>query len=283
MMERVNVRELWARGPFPTLPLTLAGLVLAALILAVPSVRSAEPEAEPEIVRRYGYRVEEKLAMDRGNFTQGLQVYGDRLYVGTGLYGESRLREYTFPAMELKKDIALPTSVFGEGIARYENRIYQLTWKSGRLFVYDADRFELLSEAEIDTEGWGLTHDGETLIYSDGTPVLRFLNPDSLAVTREITVTLAGRPLPRLNELEYIDGEVWANVWGANQLVRIDPDSGRVRAIVDLRGLLDPSERTPETDVLNGIAWDAEARALWVTGKRWPWLYRVRIQALPSV
>lgn len=253
-------------------------LPLAAVLAGV----SSAPAQEGPPILRYGYVVEERLPMDRSNFTQGLQIFEGKLYVGTGQYGESRLREYSFPAMSLERELALPDHLFGEGVTRLGNRIFQLTWKAGDLFVYDATSLERVATQAIETEGWGLTHDGENLIYSDGTPTLRFLDPTNLSIQRELTVTLAGRPLPRLNELEYIRGEVWANVWMANQLVRINPQSGAVTGIVDLRGLLDPADRAPGTDVLNGVAWDAEAKALWVTGKRWPWLYRVRLQALPS-
>ncbi len=261
---------------------TRRGRLLSALtaVLSFCPVPLIGADAPP--ILRYGFQVEERLPMDRANFTQGLQIVGDRLYVGTGMYGESRLREYSFPDLTLEREHALPETLFGEGVTRLGDRIFQLTWRAGQILIYNALTLERISTAEIQTEGWGLTHDGESLIYSDGTPVLRFLDPDALEVTRELTVTIAGRPLPRLNELEYIDGEIWANVWMANQLVRISPTDGRVIGIVDLRGLLSESDRAEDTDVLNGIAWDSEQKALWVTGKRWPWMYRVRIHALPS-
>ena len=252
-------------------------LAAAAVMLAAIAATVAAQPALP----RYGYEVLEKVPLARDNFVQGLQIVGDTLYVGTGLYGESRLREYDFPSMTLRREARLPDDRFGEGLTRLGDRIYQLTWRAGEILVYDATSLERLATHGIDTEGWGITHDGRSLIYSDGSPALYFLDAQTLAVQRTITVTLAGRPLPRLNELEYIDGEIWANVWQANQLVRIDPDSGAVLGIVDLRGLLAPDDRAPDTDVLNGIAWDAANRALWVTGKRWPWLFRLRIFALP--
>jgi len=230
---------------------------------------------------RFGFRVEEKLPLGRDNFVQGLQIVDDTLYLGTGQYGESRLREYAFPAMDLRREAILPEALFGEGVVRFEDRIYQLTWRAGQLLVYSADSLERIHTEPLDTEGWGITHDGHQLIYSDGTPTLRFLDPGSLDVEKTLTVTLGGRPLPRLNELEFIDGEVWANVWQADQIVRIDPQSGAVRSIVDLRGLLDPRDRRRDTDVLNGIAWDERNGALWVTGKRWPWLYRIRLEPMP--
>ena len=252
------------------LPLLLAALTLQAL------------PAGAATVLTYGYEVQQKLPHPRENFVQGLQIVGDTLYVGTGQYGESRLREYAFPEMTLRREVALPDTLFGEGVTRLDRQLYQLTWRAGVLLIYDARSLELKRSHRIDTQGWGITHNGSELIYSDGSDRLYFLDPDTLERRRTLAVHLNGQPLPRLNELEWIDGEIWANVWGANQLVRIDPESGEVRGIVDLRGLLEPGERTADTDVLNGIAWDPEKRELWVTGKRWPWLFRIRPVALPA-
>jgi glutamine cyclotransferase len=259
----------------------LRPLLLVAFAIAA-GAGTGPAGAQVQVVT-YGFEVLEKRPQPRENFVQGLQIVGDTLYVGTGLYGESRLLAYDFPDMTLRQEVRLPEHLFGEGVTRLGDRIYQLTWRAGQLLVYDAGDFTRVASAKLATEGWGITHDGERLIYSDGSPVLRYLGADSLAVERELPVTLGNRPLPRLNELEFIDGEIWANVWQANQLVRIDPSSGAVTGIVDLRGLLDPADRAPDTDVLNGIAWDSESRALWVTGKRWPWLYRLRIFVLPGV
>ena len=256
-------------------------MVLVAGLAVAVGIGGAVATARAQVVT-YGFEVLEKRPQPRDSFVQGLQIVGDTLYVGTGLYGESRLLAYDFPAMTLRREVRLPEHLFGEGVTRLDDRIYQLTWRAGQILVYDAADFTRIGRASLATEGWGITHDGERLIYSDGSPVLRYLDPDTLAVQREVTVTLGGGPLPRLNELEYIDGEIWANVWQANQLVRIDPSSGDVTGIVDLRGLLDPADRAPDTDVLNGIAWDARTRSLWVTGKRWPWLYRLRIFARPG-
>jgi glutamine cyclotransferase len=242
---------------------------------------SAAPGQPLAPIGQYGYEVIERVPQSRDNFVQGLQIVGDRLYVSTGLYGESRLLLYAFPSMELLAEEALPEDLFGEGVTRHGDRLYQLTWRAGRIRIHDATTLRYLGSAPLSTQGWGITSDGSQLIYSDGTATLRFLDPAFLEVQRQLTVTLRGRPLPRLNELEYIEGEIWANVWQANQLVRIDPASGAVRSIVDLRGLLADEDRRDDTDVLNGIAWDAERRALWVTGKRWPWIYRVRPIAPP--
>ncbi len=262
-------------------PTALAPILLGliATVFGAPS-SLAQPLAKPVV---YGFEVLEKVPHPRENFIQGLQLREGEMIVGTGLHGESRLRIYDFPSMELQREVELAPDLFGEGVTRLGDRLYQLTWHAGKLLIYDADSLELVETAPIATEGWGLTHDGEQLIYSDGSATLHFLNTENFKAERHLLVTLGGRPLTRLNELEYINGEIWANVWQANQLVRINPSSGVVTGIVDLRGLLDPAEREPGTDVLNGIAWDADSRALWVTGKRWPWLYRLRIFAKPAV
>ena len=225
----------------------------------------------------YDYEILERRPHARENYVQGLEIHGDSLYVGTGRYGESRLREYRFRDMHLKRERRLPPALFGEGITRLGDSIYQLTWLSRIGLVYDALTFEPTRQWQLRTEGWGLTNDGQTLIYSDGSHRLRFLDPQTLEELRVLEVTLNGQPLPRLNELEWIDGEVWANVYQSEQLVRIDPDSGAVTGIVDLRGLLTPEERVG-SEVLNGIAWDRGRGALWVTGKRWPWLFRVALR-----
>lgn len=239
------------------------------------------PEARADL-QRYGFEVIERLPHPRENFVQGLQIVGESLYVSTGQYGESKIRRYDFPSMALKQEISLPDTLFGEGVTRLGDRLYQLTWRAGQLREYDARTLTLIKTHPIGTQGWGITHNGSELIYSDGSHRLYFLNPDDLSLLRTLQVKLGDRVLARLNELEWIEGEIWANVWQSNQLVRIDPTSGAVTAILDLRGLLEPGDREPGTDVLNGIAWDSKKRALWVTGKRWPWLFNVRLRALPG-
>jgi glutamine cyclotransferase len=256
------------------------GTVLVALLMAGATAASLAQPLAP--LRRFAYEVVERVPQPRENFVQGLQIDGDRLYVSTGLYGESRLLLYGFPSMELLAEEMLPPELFGEGVTRHGDRLYQLTWRAGKIRVYAADSLAYERSAPIATQGWGITSDGEHLIYSDGSATLYFLDPETLEVKRRLAVTLRGRPLPRLNELEYIQGEIWANVWQANQLVRIDPATGAVTSIVDLTGLLAAEDRRDDTDVLNGIAWDADRKALWVTGKRWPWIYHLRLIRLPD-
>jgi glutamine cyclotransferase len=255
----------------------LSSRCASSFIAALVAVLSAAAGPANGAIAIYDYRVVEKRPQPRENFVQGLQIVDDTLYIGTGMHGQSRLREYDFPAMTLRREIRLDEQYFGEGITRLGDRIFQLTWRAGLLFEYDAESLKLLREHRIPTQGWGITHNGSELIYSDGSATLYFLDPETLTRHRSLAVTLNNRPLPRLNELEWIEGEIWANVWQANQLVRIDPDSGQVLGVVDLRGLLEPTDRQADTDVLNGIAWDSGQRALWVTGKRWPWLFQIEL------
>jgi glutamine cyclotransferase len=233
---------------------------------------TAAAVAAPE---RFTYRVLEKRPQPRENFVQGLEIVDGRLLVGTGLYGASRLLRYDFASMRLLDERRLPGGVFGEGITQFGDRIYQLTWRARAGIVYRASDLVPLRSFALPGEGWGLTHDDRHLIYSDGSDTLHFLDPVSLRRRRSVTVSLRGSPLPFLNELEWIDGRIWANVWRTDRIVIIDPETGRVDGEIDLTGLLPAAERRPGTDVLNGIAHDPVDGAVWVTGKRWPWLYRI--------
>jgi glutamine cyclotransferase len=231
------------------------------------------PAAPPT---QYGYRVLEQRPLPRDNFVQGLEFDGATLLVGTGQYGQSRIRRYAFPAMTLLDERRLPAQLFGEGITRYGDRIFQLTWRARLGIAWDATDLEPLARFALPGEGWGLTHNETSLIYSDGSATVRFLDPATLRPTRELVVRRDGRPLARLNELEWVDGRLWANVWTTDRIVIIDPASGTVEAEVDLAGLLPLPERRRGTDVLNGIARD-DAGQTWVTGKYWPWLYRIEL------
>lgn len=225
----------------------------------------------------YSYKVKHAYPHDPSAFTQGL-VYADGiLYEGTGLRGRSSVRLVELETGNVLKQTSLLPMFFGEGIAVYGDKIYQLTWTSRVGFVYDKSTLKLLRQFNYGTEGWGMTHDGERLIVSDGSAVLYFWDPETLRETGRVTVTEGGRPVSSLNELEYIEGEIWANVWQYDRLVRIVPETGKVVGWVDLQGLLPPSERRGTEDVLNGIAYDREARRLFVTGKNWPKLYEIEI------
>ncbi|MFT3782355.1 MAG: glutaminyl-peptide cyclotransferase [Nibricoccus sp.] len=236
--------------------------------------------APPKPVR-YTYEVVSTWPHDRNAFTQGLLFQDGSLLESTGLNGASSLREVNIETGKPLKMVTLSPVYFAEGLAVLGERAYQLTWQNQRCFVYNAHTFQALGEFKYDGEGWGLTTDGQVLIMSDGTSRLRFLDPQTFLVVRTVDVTLEGIPQAQLNELEYINGEIFANVWQTDQVVRIDPQTGVVRGVIDFSGLLSLAERTADVDVLNGIAYDSASRRLFVTGKRWPTLFEVRLKALP--
>ncbi len=250
----------------------LAGL--ASLFLAGPA--TLQTPAAPA-VPVYGYEVVREWPHDPRAFTQGLVWRDGELLESTGRY-PSTVRRVRLEDGAVLQRRELDPSLFGEGLTEIAGRVFTLTWRSGRGFVWNADDLEPRGEFTYAGEGWGLTDDGSRLILSDGGPALRFLDPDTFAETGRVDVTLGGRPLARINELEWIEGEVFANVWQSDVLVRIDPATGEVTGVVDLSGLL-PDRRgiNPADDVLNGIAWDPEGRRLFVTGKNWPSLFEIRL------
>ena len=223
------------------------------------------------------YTVVARVPHDTTAYTQGLAYVGGQLYESTGLLGQSQLRRVNRSTGLVEAAVPLPPDRFGEGLTFLAGKLYQLTWQSMVGYVYDAAGLAPLDSFRYDGEGWGLTTDGTALIMSDGTARLRYLDPGTFAVVREVTVQDQGSPLSQLNELEYVDGTIFANVYRSDWIVRIDPDSGTVLEWIDLAGLLPERERTPTTDVLNGIAWDRNTGILLVTGKRWPWLYELRL------
>ncbi|MBC7978235.1 MAG: glutaminyl-peptide cyclotransferase [Myxococcales bacterium] len=209
-------------------------------------------------------------------FTQGLAFWEGRLFEGTGMHGESFIRELDPDTGRELRRAALDAKYFGEGITILNGRLFQLTWQEHTCLVYDAATFRKLDELAYEGEGWGLTNDGTSLITSDGSEWIRFRDASSFKVTRSIQVTLAGRPVPRINELEYIHGEIWANVWFDKAILRISPADGRVVAVLDASKLVDSTPRSNEVDdVLNGIAFDPASGSLLVTGKRWPVIYKI--------
>ena len=226
---------------------------------------------------RYSYRMIRAWPHDPAAFTQGLAFRDGRLLESTGLNGESTLREVELETGRVLKKVSLSAEYFAEGLAFIGARAYQLTWRNHTGFIYDADTFRPEGEFSYEGEGWGLATDGRWLILSDGTSRIRFFDPAGFRLMRAIDVTASGRPVERLNELEWIRGEIFANVWQTDEVVRIDPSNGVVRGIVDFSGLLPWDERTSGTDVLNGIAYDAAGGRLFVTGKRWPKIFEVRL------
>lgn len=214
---------------------------------------------------------------DTAAFTQGLSIHDGALIESTGQVGQSSLRRVDIETGTVAQRAEIEPPYFGEGSVEMDGRIYMLSWRAQTGFVFDAESFERIGTFSYPGEGWGLTHDGTHLILSDGSARLRRLDPADFSETGTIDVTLGGRPVRRLNELEWVDGEIWANVWQSAMIVRIDPDSGDVTGLVDLSELV-PDELVGSRDaVANGIAWNRETGQIYVTGKLWPVLYEVRL------
>lgn len=256
--------------PPPTLPPTQT--------LWLPQIIATEQVAIPT----YGYRVIHEYPHDPRAFTQGLVFHEGALYEGTGLNGYSSVRRVALETGRVLQQVDLSTSFFGEGLTIWGDRIIQLTWQSQQGFVYALDTLAVLGVYAYPGEGWGLTHDGERLIMSDGTAELRFWAPviplgGSPSELGRITVRDDQGPVLRLNELEYVRGQVYANVWQTDRIARIDPQSGRVVGWIDLTGLLSAQDQQQGVDVLNGIAYDAAGDRLFVTGKWWPKLFHIEL------
>lgn len=210
-------------------------------------------------------------------YTQGLQFVDGVMWEGTGEYGTSRLQYTDMSTGKTTVVATLPKEHFGEGITLLGDRIYQLTWQNGVMHIYDSKTLKKLEQKHYKGEGWGLTTDGEWLYMSDGTPDIRVLDPKTLEVKRRIGVICNGSSLPYLNELEWIDGKIWANVYTLDQIVIINPESGVVEKFINLEGILPESERTVTTDVLNGIAYDSKTGRIFVTGKNWGKMFEIRL------
>jgi len=228
----------------------------------------------------YTYKIINTYPHDQNAFTQGLVFEKGVLYEGTGLNGHSSLRQVELKTGNILKIHELPDCYFGEGITVYGNKIIQLTWRSQTGFVYDKDSFEMLQKFTYPTEGWGITHDGKSLIMSDGTSKLYFLNPEDFRGTGRIEVYDQRGPVIRLNELEYCEGEIYANVWQEDRIARISPQTGQVTGWIDLEGLLTPKDLGVPGSVLNGIAYDAVNDRLFVTGKLWPKIFEIELVSL---
>lgn len=228
----------------------------------------------PEALR---VRVTRSFPHDREAFTQGLLWHDGKLFEGTGLEGRSSLRRVDLTTGTVERRRALDPDIFGEGLALAAGHLIQLSWRSGKAFVWDLASFEPVREYTYRGEGWGLCYDGRRLIMSDGTAWLTFRDPETFAPAGEVRVTREGRPVRRLNELECVDGLVYANVWMTDEIVRIDPETGHVVASIDASGLLPASERQGSEDVLNGIAYRPDTGHLLLTGKLWPKIYEVEL------
>lgn len=233
-------------------------------------------------VAEFGYRIVNVYPHDKNAFTQGLFFRDGVIYESTGLRGFSSIRSVSLATGEIVRKYDLAPKYFGEGIVDWGDRLISVTWRANRGFVFAIDDFEEQSRFSYDGEGWGLTRDESNIIMSDGTERIRFLDPDSFAEIRSITVTLRGRKVRNINELEWIEGEIYSNVWQTDRIIRIDPESGIVTGVIDLSGLLPASDRIlGHTDVLNGIAYDAESKRMFVTGKNWPKLFEIELVEKP--
>ena len=227
-------------------------------------------------VKMYGIEVVAEYPHDTDAYTQGLYFDEGKLYESTGLHGKSTFRKVDLESGEVIKRLDFDKKYFVEGSVRFKDNIYILTWDSRIAFVYDAKTLEYKSSWKYPREGWGLTTDGRQLIASDGSANLYFLD-ENFAQKDKKLVTIENRPVRWLNELEYIDGKVWANIYTTDEIVIINPKTGKVEGVVDCRGLLPKSLRKPSTDVLNGIAYNPDTRKIYLTGKNWPKLYEIKL------
>jgi len=232
----------------------------------------------------YGYDVVHTYPHDPSAFTEGLFYWNGFLYESTGLEQHSSIRKVRLDTGEVLKKIDIPPQYFGEGIVNWDGHLISLTWRSHIGFVFDLATFRKQREFHYEGEGWALTQDGKQIIMSDGTPELRFINPNTLKETNRIQVTLDGKPIRNVNELEWVKGEIFANVWQTNWILRIDPKDGHVTGLINLAGILGPGTEVSGPDgVLNGIAYDARGDRLFVTGKNWPKLFEIRLRATGEV
>jgi len=269
-------RRLWI------LFIALLGVVLLFLAVWVNQGRKSNYSLPATLDEHMTYEVLNIYPHDPEAFTQGLIYFDGFLYESTGLYGESTLRKVNLESGEVLERIDLAPEYFAEGLTFWNETLVQLTWREGTGFVYSLDDFSLLERFTYPTEGWGLTQDGERLILSDGTATLYFLDPVTFLAEDSVTVTYQGEPIQRINELEYIRGEVYANLWQTDEIIRIDPANGQVLGWIDLTGILPSEFRQDDTDVLNGIAYDLEGDRLFITGKFWPKLFEVRLISIPA-
>jgi glutaminyl-peptide cyclotransferase len=230
----------------------------------------------PRQPKLWTVEVEASYPHDPDAFTQGLAFHRGALYEGTGQYGGSSIRRIALPSGEVEQIEPLSAFYFGEGITIFAGKLYQLTWVNQVGFIYDPDTFERIGTFRYAGEGWGLTHDGRHLIMSNGSERISFHDPSTFEVVRAIRVRSEGRPIVRLNELEYVDGEIWANIWYEDRIARIDPRDGEVVGWIDASHVY-PARQRGREDVLNGIAYDPESGRLIITGKNWPALHEVRV------
>lgn len=249
-----------------------AALLFPLLCLLTLLSAPAQADTPWKLVKTYPH--------DPAAFTEGLFFHDGALYESTGLEGRSEIRQVSLKDGKVIERRVIPQPYFGEGIVNWKDRLISVTWRHRQGFVWKLADFSPVSRFRYEGEGWGLTQDRRNLIMSDGTAQLRFLDPETLAETRRITVSFNGRPVDRLNELEYVKGEIWANIWYDNHIARIDPATGKVIDWIDIAPLAKASGATDDEAVPNGIAYDAQADRLFITGKYWPKLFEIRLQPM---
>ncbi|RIH86559.1 glutaminyl-peptide cyclotransferase [Calidithermus roseus] len=249
-------------------------ILLASLALLLGTSTSVTAHEGNGSIPTYSFKLVKMYPHDPAAFTQGLIYHDGFLYEGTGLNGRSEIRKVDLQTGKVLQRQPIPPEYFGEGITLFGGKIYQLTWTSKKGFIYDLATFKQTGSFSYATEGWGLTHDGSQLIMSDGTDRLFFLDPKTLKPVRTVKVTAGGEPVTRLNELEYIQGLIYANVWQTNRIAIINPKDGHVEAWLDLSRL---AMLITKADVLNGIAYDEQGKRLFVTGKLWPYLFEIEL------
>ena len=236
-----------------------------------------EDESILESKINYTYTIKSTYPHDSSAFTQGLVYANGKLYEGTGLYGMSSIRIVELESGKILQMVNMSSTFFGEGITIHDNRIIQLTWKSKKAFIYNVTNLDNIGSFNITSEGWGLTTNGTHLIYSDGTSTIRFLEPTDFKEVYSVQVKYNGKPVTKINELEYIQGELYANIWQTNNIIRINPDTGTVNGWISLEGIEEQFDKDIEIDVLNGIAYDKTKNRILVTGKLWPKLFEIEI------
>ncbi len=243
-------------------------VLLISLLIALACTDAGVKEYRLEVVAEYPH--------DTGSYTQGLFFHDGQMYESTGLHGKSTFRKVDVETGEALEKLNFDKKYFVEGSVIWNGNLYILTWESRVAFIYDAETLEYKSSWKYPREGWGITTDGKHLIASDGTANLYFMD-ENFAQKKKVLVTIDDRPVRFLNELEYIDGKIWANVYTADEIVIIDPKDGRVEGVIDCRGLLPRDLYTAETDVLNGIAYDEKTGKIYLTGKNWPKIYEIKL------
>lgn len=240
-------------------------------------VKESAAQTHNTPLKYYTYRIVAELPHSTSDYTQGFEYADGLFWEGTGGYGSSQLKCYDPATGRVERSVDIPKMYFGEGITLLNGKIYQLTWRKGKAFVYDQATLRKLGEFDYEGEGWGLATDGKVLYMSDGTDKITLRDPETFKPIGSMNVTIGGRKVQNINELEWIGSELWANVYLTDQIIRIDPATGKVVGIVELSGIQAPQDVTYNTDVLNGIAHDPATGRLWLTGKNWNKVYQVEI------